>query len=90
MNYAKKLNCNFFAVYDGWNFLLFETSSPYLIKSCNFLKVDETIARNLLLGLLEFDQNRHRTLTLKYLPKVPDGWFFQQQFYPSSQNRWHQ
>jgi len=83
MNYAKKLNSNFFAIYDGWNFLLFKMSYPYLIKLSNFLHIDESIARNLLLGLLEFYQTGHNTQTLERLPKIPDGWSFQQTILPS-------
>ena len=56
MNYAKKLQSRFFAVYDGWNFILFETVSPYLIKLSNFHRMDESIGRNLLMGLLEYYQ----------------------------------
>lgn len=83
MNYAKKLNSNFFAVYDGWNFLLFEIKYPYLIKVSNFLQVDDYIARDILSGLLEFEQYRHEAQSLKKLPKVPDGWSFHQTIMPS-------
>ena len=83
MNYAKKLNSIFFAVYDGWNFLLFEMSRPYLIKLSNFLHIEESIARNLLLGLLEFRQKRYEAKTLDLLPKVADGWSFWQRILPS-------
>lgn len=82
MNYSKKLTCRYFAVYDGWNFLLFEMSSPYLIKVSNFLHMDESVARNLLYGLLEFDQNRYTAFTLNSLPKIPDGWSFHQTIMP--------
>ena len=83
MKYAEKLNSIFFAVYDGWNFLLFEMSRPYLIKLSNFLRIDESIARNLLLGLLEFRQKRYEAESLEGLPKVADGWSFWQTILPS-------
>ena len=84
MNYANKLNCRFFAVYDGWNFLLFETIRPYLIKLSNFHTMDESIAGNLLRGLLEYYQKgSHEAKTLDLLPKVRDGWSFWQIILPS-------
>lgn len=85
MDYAEKLRSVFFAVYDGWNFLLFMRRSPYLIKLSNFLHVDESIGRNLLLGLLEFGYGWgiKRDETLERLPKIPDGWSFHQTILPS-------
>jgi len=84
MNYAKELDCRFFAVYDGWNFILFETIRPYLIKLSNFHRMDESIAGNLLTGLLEYYQKgRHEAKTLDLLPKVADGWSFWQTILPS-------
>lgn len=83
MSYAKKLDCRFFAVYDGWNFILFETLSPHLIKLSNFHKMDESIGRNLLMGLLEYYQKgRHDAKTLNLLPKVADGWSFWETILP--------
>jgi len=83
ISYAEKLASRFFAVYDGWNFLLFKTSYPYLIRLSNFLHVDELIARNLLLGLLELNQTGHKTETLERLPKIPDAWSFHRSILPS-------
>ena len=84
MNYAKKLQSRFFALYDGWNFLLFETVSPYLIKLSNFHRMDESIGRNLLTGLLEYYlRGRFEAKTLDLLPKVADGWSFWQTILPS-------
>ena len=84
MNYAKKLQSRFFAVYDGWNFLLFENIRPYLIKLSNFHRMDQSIGRNLLTGLLEYYQKgRHEAKTLDFLPKVADGWSFWQTILPS-------
>jgi len=83
MNYAEKLDSVFFAVYDGWNFLLFERSSPYLIKLSNFHCIDESIAQNLLLGLLEFREKRYQAKALDLLPKVADSWSFSETILPT-------
>lgn len=82
MNYSKKLSCSFFAVYDGWNFLLFHKYHPHLLKLSSILHFDESIARNLLLGILEHHRNE-KSESLKLLPKIPDGWSFQQTILPS-------
>ena len=84
LNYAKKLQSRFLGVYDGWNFLLFETIRPYLIKLSNFHRMDESIAGNLLRGLLGYYQKgSHEAKTLDLLPKVRDGWSFWQIILPS-------
>jgi len=83
MNYAKNLGARFFAVYDGWNFLLFENLSPYLIKLSNFHRMDETMGRNLLVGLLEhYEKGRSEAKSLDRLPKVADGWSFLETILP--------
>lgn len=77
LNYAKKLQCRFFAVYDGWNFLLFENIRPHLIKLSNFHRMDESTGKNLLVGLLEYSKKgRDEAKNLHLLPKVADGWSF--------------
>jgi hypothetical protein len=84
MNYAKNVSARFFAVYDGWIFLLFENTRPYLIKLSNFHRMDESIGRNLLVGLLEYyEKGRSEFKTLNYLPKVADGWSFWETILPA-------
>jgi hypothetical protein len=83
MYYAQKLQSFFFALYDGWNFLLFVQHDPYLIKLSNFLHIKDSLVRNLLLGLLEVYRHPFYSKTLESLPKIIDGWSFQQTILPS-------
>lgn len=60
----------FFAVYNGWELMVFKARPPYLIGAYGSIR-DQYQARNLLLGLEEFSYTNKREL-LSNLPKHPD------------------
>ncbi|RLI99120.1 MAG: hypothetical protein DRP00_00130 [Candidatus Aenigmatarchaeota archaeon] len=70
----------FFAVYDGWELMVFRNISPYLIGVYGAIK-DEYQARNLLLGLEEFSYKGEREI-LDKLPKHADPDFLIKRILP--------
>jgi hypothetical protein len=71
----------FFAVYDGWELIVFRNISPYLIGVYGAIK-DEYQARNFLLGLEEFSYKNKREI-LGRLPKHADPNFLIKRVLPS-------
>jgi len=84
LSYAKELDATFtpfFAVYDGWELLVFRNITPYLIGAYAAIK-DEYQARHLLLGLEEFSYKDKGDL-LNKLPKHADPDFLLKRVMPS-------
>jgi len=71
----------FFAVYDGWELMVFKNITPYLIGIYGAIK-DEDQAKNLLLGLEEFFFKGKKDL-LDTLPKHMDRDFLFKRIVPS-------
>jgi len=71
----------FFAVYDGWELMVFRDIPPYLIGVYGAIK-DEYQARDFLLGLEEFSYKGEREL-LDRLPKHADPDFLIKRILPS-------
>lgn len=84
LNYASSLGATvtpFFAVYDGWELMIFKNVTPYLIGAYGSIR-DEDQAGNLLLGLEEFSYKSKRDL-LNALPKHADPDFLLKRIMPS-------
>jgi len=82
--YAKGLDAPvtpFFAVYDGWELLIFRDIDPYLVGVYSSIK-DEDQARDFLLGLEEFYSKSRRDL-LNRLPTHIDPDFLFKRMMPS-------
>jgi hypothetical protein len=87
--YAKRLGAKYFAVYDGWLFLVFRDIFPYLIGIFN-PEIDKTLTAemvtDLFVGLMEYEV-RNKSDRLARLPKVLDPRLVKRTILPSIANR---
>jgi len=83
MSYARQLDSKYFAVYDGWILLLFSTIYPYLLGAYHIPvdKLDESLAKDLLEGLLDLSYSRKRDM-LDRLPRFSDVDFLRRKVLP--------
>ena len=84
LSYATELRATpmpFFAVYDGWELMIFRDVTPYLIGVYGSIN-DQDQAKNLLLGLEEFSYKTKKDL-LNALPKHMDRDFLIKRVMPT-------
>jgi len=84
-HYAKKLNSQFFAVYDGWLIFIFRLQHPYLVGVYNAeleKELTDSMAAELLVGLMEY-QYSNKSERLTRLPKPRDPELLKQRILPS-------
>jgi len=86
--YAKKLGSRYFAVYDGWMFLLFDSIHPYLVgvfSASIESELTEQFARRVLIGLLDLSYSNKKD-ELDQLSKFRDKDFLFKKVLPSIAN----
>lgn len=84
-HYAEKVGSRFYAVYDGWVLLLFQTYPPYLIGVYNAeldKELTDSMLREFLLGLMEYI-SRNQSQRFNGLPRPRDPVLLKRRVLPS-------